>query len=428
MNLEALYQEIEVFKAGGTLSSKELTDLYTQRETYKKRKTLRRISGVIYFLLLVLITLSLFYSPVRSFMTSYLKLGDNFWKTRGALFLATVIANCFLSYWRTGIFWIAIAGTIVLSIFSLGIFFWPYLALLGLFISFLMAFSIYDIDNDIKKAESMRKKEIYNIAIEENDMNLMQSLAEIQCKEAETYILKKKEEEEERKQKEAEQREEERRQQEEVKKQQEKLIEDQLEGQKMYEEAIASDPVNEELMKQAAKLGSVSACYYLGKNLLSEWLSDMYTTEEKERLAEDASKYFDVARQIATLAKLDIKTECYFLWLFSRLQYESNTKSQWQEMLSGFREIQKSSELPEEYKETLEIAIKSVINNINRLIEQSNTQPNYDTEPTKKLYCKFRNGAICTKLSNSVLIYHCDYVNAPGKCLTAHDSHSLEWR
>ncbi len=217
-------------------------------------------------------------------------------------------------------------------------------------------------------------------------------------------------------------------QEEEIKRQQEKLVKDQLDGQKMYEEAIASDPVNEELMKDAARLGSVSACYYLGKKLLSDWASDMYTAEEKEEIAEDAAKYFDVARQIATLGKLDIKTECQFLWLFSRTQYESNTKAQWQQILNDLRAVQNAGDLPEEYSDTLELTIKSVIKNIDRLSEQSVTEPAYDTEPAKRLCCKFRNGAICTKESDSFTIRHCNHVNDPGVCLTAHDNHALEWR
>ncbi len=217
-------------------------------------------------------------------------------------------------------------------------------------------------------------------------------------------------------------------QNEEVEQIQENILADMLGGEKMYEEAIASNPVNEELMKQAAKLGSVSACYYLGKNLLSDWLSDMYTAEEKEEIAENAAKYFDVARQIATLGKLDIKTECQFLWLFSRLQYESNTKSQWKQMLSDLRDVQKTGNLPEEYSGTLELAIKSVVNNIDRFDDQPASQPSYDTEPTKILYCKFRNGAICTKESGSAMIYHCNYVDCPGVCPTARSSGGLGYR
>ena len=211
------------------------------------------------------------------------------------------------------------------------------------------------------------------------------------------------------------------------KQKQEKIMQDVIDGEKMYEEAIATEPVNQELIKDAAKLGSVSACYYLGKSLLSEWASDMYTSEEKEKLAEDAAKYFDVTRQLAAFGNLDNKTECEFLWLFSRLQYESNGKTEWQEMLNAFRNIQKSGDLSEEYSETLELAIKTVVSIIDRIDKQDNTQPMYDTEPTKTLCCKFRNGAICTKNSNSAIIYHCNYVNNPSICPTARQG-GLEYR
>ncbi len=204
----------------------------------------------------------------------------------------------------------------------------------------------------------------------------------------------------------------------EEKRKQEKVMQDMIDGEKLYNEIIASDPVNEELMKEAAKLGSVSACYYLGKKLLLEWLSDMYTAEEKKQIAKDAANYFDAARLIATMGNLDNKTECEFLWLYSRLQYESNTKGDWKEMLNAFRVIQKSGELNEEYSETLELAIKTVVSTIDS-IDQDDLQPTNYNEPPKTLYCKFRNGAICTKNSNSAMIYHCNYVNSPAICPTA---------
>lgn len=198
-------------------------------------------------------------------------------------------------------------------------------------------------------------------------------------------------------------------------------------GEELFNEAISSDNPDENVIKNAAKLGSISACYYLGKKLLSDSLSDMYTSTEKEELASDAAKYFDVARQMATLAKLDVKTECEFLWLYSRLQYESNGETEWQEMLNNFRKIQQSGNLPEEYTETLEIAIKTVVSTIDKMHNSANSQPKNNTTPTPKLYCKFRNGAICTKESNSVMIYHCNYVNDPAICPTARQG-GLEYR
>ena len=204
------------------------------------------------------------------------------------------------------------------------------------------------------------------------------------------------------------------------KQKQEKTMQDMLDGEKMYNEAIATEPVNEELMKKAAKLGSASACYYLGKMMLLKLQSDMYTAEEKKQIAEEAANYFDVARLIAAMVNSENKTECEFLWLYSRLQYESNTKDKWKEMLNAFRGIQKSGELDEAYSETLELAIKTVVSTIDS-IEQSDLQPTNtnNNEPIKTLHCKFRNGAICTKSSNSAMIYHCNYVNDPACCPTA---------
>ena len=157
------------------------------------------------------------------------------------------------------------------------------------------------------------------------------------------------------------------RQQEELRQKQEKLLADMLGGQKIYEEAIASNPVDEELMKKAAKLGYPLACCYVGKKMLSEWSSGMYSEAEKEKAAKDAVKYFDVARQLAVLAKTNAQTECTFLWLFSRMQYDIHTLSEWQEAASILRSIKKSGNLPDEYCETLSISIQTAANEINSL-------------------------------------------------------------
>ena len=135
-----------------------------------------------------------------------------------------------------------------------------------------------------------------------------------------------------------------------------------------------------------------------------------------------------VARQFAKLTKQDFETECTFLWLYSRLQYESNNKENWKLMLNDFRSIQKSGKLPEEYTETLEVAIKTVVNVIDELTSQPKPQPTYNPEPEKKFYCKFRNGAICTKETNSVMIYHCNYVDNPTACYTARQNKAIEYR
>ena len=219
-----------------------------------------------------------------------------------------------------------------------------------------------------------------------------------------------------------------RKEKERISKEKDELLNKIKKGQELYNEAMSKVPPDDNLLKEAAKLGDISACYYLGKNLLSDWLSDMYTAEEKEEIAEDAAKYFDVARQMAALANLDIKTECEFLWMFSRLQYERNTKTNWKQMLQDFRSIQKSGKLSEEYSDTLNSAIKTVINTIDTLDRQENSQTTPTYEPTKTLHCKFRNGAICTKDSGSTMIYHCNYVDCPAACPTARSNNGLEYR
>lgn len=210
----------------------------------------------------------------------------------------------------------------------------------------------------------------------------------------------------------------------------EKLLKDLIDGENLYKEALASDPINEKKLKKAAELGYPRACYHLGKNLIADLDSDMYTSDEKEEIAERAANYFNVARQNSELAEEDLETECKFLWMFSRLQYESNNKEKWQQMLTDFRNIQKSGELPEEYTETLESAIKTVVTVIDELINQPKPQPQptYQPTPKKKYYCIFRNGAVCTKETNSVMTYYCNYVHNPTACITARQNNAIEYR
>jgi len=158
-----------------------------------------------------------------------------------------------------------------------------------------------------------------------------------------------------------------------LKEQQELLQHNLLKGQKLYEEAIASNPADEELLNKAAKLGHPAACCYVGKKILSEWTSNMYTIKEKEQMAKDAAKCFDVARQIAVLSKMEFQTECTFLWLFSRLQYETASESDLKDIVNMLRSIRHSGKLPEEYHEMLTIAIQTAVNNINELEEPVTT-------------------------------------------------------
>ncbi len=429
MDLENLYAEVENFKAGGGLCIPKLEKLYKERELYKSRKAARIISGIVYFLILAIILLSLFYNPVRSFMISFLKLNSadfsfsrissgSFWLVRVWVFLAALIANCFLFYWKEPFAAKAIGNAVVRSIFSAGIIISPYLVLIGLLAAFFSSFGMKkDRDDKIKEAESHKKRYLFRTAIDEKDMKLMQLLADIKYEDAVKYV-------EADRQAKLEQEEKERL----VREIQEKMKKDSLDGEKIYEEAVASDPVNEELMEKAARLGSISACYYLGKNLLAERATDMYTSKEKEEMSKKAAKYFDVARQIAALTNSEMKTECEFLWLNSRLLYESNTEDNWEKMLTDFRNIQKAGDLPDEYNDTLEFAIKEIVKVINEVGEESGAKPTYNTESPKKPYCVFCNGAICTKLSTSSWVSHCDYVKFPEKCATALIEGGLEYR
>jgi len=177
----------------------------------------------------------------------------------------------------------------------------------------------------------------------------------------------------------------------------------------LYQQAIAGEPYDEALMEEAADLGSPEACLYLGKQLVEQWSSGLLTRSEKDSVIRDAAEYLEVPAQT--------DTEARFLWLMARTQYESNTQSQWEEMLQAVRKIKASGQLPENYAETCDTLLKTLVEVIDNVSEKI---ANASREPVlKRKYCRFNNAGICTRLSTGSSLAHCDYMDNPGSCSTA---------
>lgn len=189
------------------------------------------------------------------------------------------------------------------------------------------------------------------------------------------------------------------------------------EAKEIYAQAIAGETPDADLIQKAADMGDPNACLFVGKEILDEWASGLYTDEEKEELAKKAAGYLKNATDT---------TEGKFLWIFSRINYESNKKPGWESILRQLREIRKSGDLPEQYEESCELAIKQVVRAVDDLAAKEDYTPPAKQEPRiKRTYCKFANGAICTYYSDSISVAKCNYLSNPGSCAAALNNKGL---
>ena len=148
-----------------------------------------------------------------------------------------------------------------------------------------------------------------------------------------------------------------------------------IEGDKLYRQATAGGKADEALIEKAAQMGSRPACLYMGRKKMQEWSSGAYTREEKEDIAEEAKKYFEVARvEQATEAE---KTEARFGYLTFQVLTESGKADKWKGVLAELRGIQRSGQLPKNYDDSCEWLIGVVI----QLIDDA-PQPTYSTSST----------------------------------------------
>lgn len=146
----------------------------------------------------------------------------------------------------------------------------------------------------------------------------------------------------------------------------------------VYAQATAGDEYDEELIEKAANMGSPEACLYHGKKLVKQWSTEHLTRAEKADIIKLAAAF------LSTAASLN--TEAEFLWILARAQYESNSKEKWTTMLKRVREIKSSGELPEEYNDTCEALLETLVDVIDATPDAPAPRPSYSSTPTSSSY------------------------------------------
>lgn len=180
-------------------------------------------------------------------------------------------------------------------------------------------------------------------------------------------------------------------------------------GAELYAQATAGDEVDEDLLQQAADLGDPQACMIIGKRLMQDGASDLYTDAEQQSLMRQAAGYFKNTQDTP---------QGMLYWLRCRVRYEKNTKTEWQSMLRQLRNVKETGELSEEDVELCDTAIRALVQTVDKMVEQAPPKPK---EPKlKRKYCRFcGNGSICTYYSTGSYISLCKYPNNPGDCAAA---------
>lgn len=195
------------------------------------------------------------------------------------------------------------------------------------------------------------------------------------------------------------------------------------EGDALYRRAIANQTVDEELMWQAAELGSRPACLYLGRQMMEAWSTGSFTKEEKADIAEVAKNYFHTASLEEDFKESRI--EAQFGYLMFQVLTESGSAAKWQGVLSQLREVRDSGLLPERFHETCIMLVRTVVDLIDASAAQT-PAPRRSAEPVvKRCYCKFFNAGACGWRSTDGYTSHCNYVTNPGQCSTALMNHGL---
>ena len=183
-------------------------------------------------------------------------------------------------------------------------------------------------------------------------------------------------------------------------------------GAVLYAQATAGDEMDEELLQQAADLGDPQASMIIGKRLMQDGKSDLYTDAEKNALMEKAAGYFKNTTDVP---------EGVLYWTVCKVKYESNTKATWQFMLKRLRNLKETSKLSEEDLELCDDTIRTLVRTIDSFVENTPREPEKPREPRlKRKYCRFcGNGSICTYYSTGGYISLCKYPNNPGDCAAA---------
>ncbi len=229
-------------------------------------------------------------------------------------------------------------------------------------------------------------------------------------------IERMKREREEKARLEAEEKKKQRKEREEKERKRQELLK---QAESIYNKAMAGEEPDENLLEEAAKLGNPNACRYFGERYVLMWSTDEASPNEKTRILRKAERYLSVfAGGGDTIGE--------FLWILCDSLLNSHNYESWRKILSSLRRIEESGELPEQYEPIMDMLNSEA----ERMVEKTKPITNISSDPQGReaVYCKFRNGAICTKRSTSLTVAHCNYVNSPEQCSVALLENGLVFR
>ncbi len=180
-------------------------------------------------------------------------------------------------------------------------------------------------------------------------------------------------------------------------------------GAELFTKATAGDEIDEDLLQEAADLGDPQACMIIGKRLMQDGSSDLYTDAEQKSLMRRAAVHFEHTQDTP---------QGMLYWIRCRVRYEKNTKEEWKSMLSQLRSVKTTGDLSEDDLELCDATIRALVQTVDKIVEQAPPKPK---EPKlKRKYCRFcGNGSICTYYSTGSYISLCKYPNNPGDCAAA---------
>lgn len=175
---------------------------------------------------------------------------------------------------------------------------------------------------------------------------------------------------------------------------------------------------DEALVKKLADEGSPSACKYLGKKMYNEFISNSYTKSEKKWMCKRITEYLSASALAGDV-------DCDFIILSVTVQTISADLEEWQSLLMKARVIKKSGKLSEEYQDSCDIILDTIIDCVNRaeIAKKDAERP----PVLKKKYCRFCDHGVCRYFPNQYSVATCDYVNDPGKCSIALSEKSIEY-
>lgn len=153
----------------------------------------------------------------------------------------------------------------------------------------------------------------------------------------------------------------------------EKKEQDRLRGDKLYRQATAEGRMDEELIAEAAGLGSSPACLYMGRRLLEAWYEGQYTTSytktELEEMAELGWDYFLTAGTGEIPPESEGEAELGYLVFKEAKERLNMSMYEWSEILKQLRRLKTSGKLPKRYEDIYDFAVEKAVDRIDMIAE-----------------------------------------------------------